>query len=114
MATAAREVRAVATLLPLVHMQHAAREATSPTRPPGPPGGSRSPGRTEPSSPAVSGAFGQPSASRSSLHACSQERQASAQTRQCSCMSACSAHSSPHALQTMAHAFRIAAVMFAS
>ncbi|CAL9328436.1 hypothetical protein SUDANB105_00021 [Streptomyces sp. enrichment culture] len=60
------------------------------------------------------GASGQPRAPRSSLHACSQERQASAHTRQCSCMSAWEAHSSPHAWQAVAHAVRIARVMLAS
>jgi integrase len=38
-------------------------------------------------------------ASRSSRQACSQRRQASAQTRQCSCIRACRSHSSPQLLQ---------------
>ena len=38
-------------------------------------------------------------ASRSPRHACSQRRQASPQTRQCSCIAACRSHSSPQLLQ---------------
>jgi hypothetical protein len=47
-------------------------------------------------------------------HASSQARQASAQMRQCSCISACSAHSSPHALHAVAHAWSNVRLMFAS
>ena len=55
------------------------------------------------------------SAASSSLHACSQRRQASAQTAQC-CMpiSPWWPHSSPQALHAVAHACRTARVRFAS
>ena len=43
-------------------------------------------------------------AARSSRQACSQRRQASAQTRQCACMGACRSHSSPQLLQLAAQA----------
>lgn len=56
----------------------------------------------------------QPRESIRSLHACSQRRQASAHTRQWSCWSAWRPHSSAQALQTVAHAWRIARVMLAS
>ncbi|CAM5637663.1 hypothetical protein SGRIM128S_00979 [Streptomyces griseomycini] len=56
----------------------------------------------------------QPRAWRSSWHACSHERQASAHRRQCSCRSACREHSSAQALQAVAHAVRIARVTLAS
>lgn len=56
----------------------------------------------------------QPNDARRSRHACSQRRHASAQTMQCSCMSACLEHSSPHASHAVAHASRNARVRFAS
>ena len=56
----------------------------------------------------------QPRESMSSRQALSQRRQASAQMRQCSCISAWPAHSSPQALQAAAQASRTARVRLAS
>ncbi len=53
-------------------------------------------------------------AARSSLQACSQARQASAQTRQCSWWPACCSHSSPQDLHAWAHAWTWARVRLAS
>lgn len=71
--------------------------------------------RLGPHAPGVGAAgSGQPREEIRSLHACSQRRQASAHTRQWSCWPAWRSHSSPQALQTVAHAWRIARVTLAS
>jgi hypothetical protein len=56
----------------------------------------------------------QPREAIRSRQAASHRRQDSAQTRQCSCISACWAHSSPQALHAAAHASRTDRVRFAS
>ena len=56
----------------------------------------------------------QPMALSTSLQACSQRRQASAQIRQCSCMSAWLWHSSPQLLHAWAQAWSTARVRLAS
>lgn len=60
------------------------------------------------------GQSNQPREVRSSLQACSQRRHASAQIRQCSCISAWCWHSSPHALHTVAQDWSTAWVMLES
>lgn len=58
--------------------------------------------------------IGQVSEVINSRQACSHRRHASAQTRQCSCIEACSSQLSPHDLQAVAHASRKARVTLAS